>query len=88
MHYDDLCEVFFSSSLEVYPGYFCILHIDHDKKLIVYAISFNKKRAGNVILASFFFPACRYTLKVYTHYVRSSYVKTEQNLQENQRSGR
>jgi len=47
---------FFSSSLEVYrPGYFCILHIDHDKKLIVYAISFNKKRAGNVILASFFF---------------------------------
>ena len=80
---------FFSSSLEVYrPGYFCILHIDHDKKLIVYAISFNKKRAGNVILASFFFPACRYTLKVYTHYGRSSYVKTEQNLQENQRSGR
>jgi len=54
MHYDDLCEVFFSSSLEVYPGYFCILHIDHDKKLIVYAISFNKKRAGNVILAFFF----------------------------------
>ena len=29
---------FFSFSLEVYPGYFCILHIDHDKKLIVYAI--------------------------------------------------